>query len=162
MSAIVLPMPLAAPRSRPLPSLSSSGIVGSSRPLPPLPNQPHHVPPPESVASTPRRSRASATLAPSGSTLRGSLGSVLQEPRILTRFLRYVPWHDFQSLALTCSACSNVLHLSKLRNAVLSRFVPGYRYCLHYADLDTVGSIDVQISDLTNFSEYNVQKLYEI
>lgn len=85
--------------------------------------------------------------------MRGSLGSVLQEPRILARFLHYVPWHDFQSLALTCSACSNVLHRPKLRTAVLSRFVPGYRYCLHYADRDTVSSIDVQISDLSNFSE---------
>lgn len=160
MSAIVLPLPVRVvdpPRSRPLPSVSTSGIVGSLKPLPALPNQAHRAPP----KSQPSTSRASLAPAPSGSALtRGSLGSVLQVPRILSRFLRYVPWHDFQSLALTCSACSNVLQHPKLRNAVLSRFVPGYRYCLRHADVGTVSTIDVQFSDLSHFSEYNVQ-LYE-
>jgi hypothetical protein len=86
----------------------------------------------------------------------GSLGSVLQEPRILTRFLRYVRWHDFQSLALTCRTCANVLHHPKLRDAVLSRFVPGYRYCLRHGDADTISSIDVEFSDLNHFSEYRI------
>jgi hypothetical protein len=86
----------------------------------------------------------------------GSLGSVLQEPRILTRLLRYVRWHDFQSLALTCRACSNALHHPKLRNAVLLRFVPGYRYCLRHADPDTISSIDVGFSDLSHFSECSI------
>ena len=162
MSAIVLPLPVVdPPRSRPLPSVSTSGIVGSSRPLPPLPSQALNVLPASPRESRPLASRASLAPAPSGSALiRGSLGSVLQVPRILSRFLRYVPWHDFQSLALTCSACSNVLQHPKLRNAVLSRFVPGYRYCLRHADVDTVSTIDVQFSDLSHFSEYNVQ-LYE-
>jgi hypothetical protein len=86
----------------------------------------------------------------------GSLGSVLQEPRILTSFLRYVRWRDFQSLALTCTTCSNVLHHPKLRDAVLSRFVPGYRYCLRHANADTLSSIDVKFSDLSHFSEYSI------
>ncbi|KAF8501627.1 hypothetical protein F5888DRAFT_1250675 [Russula emetica] len=144
MSTIVLHIPVADPtRSRPL---SSSEIVGSSKPLPSLPPQPNYEP----SGSRPSTSRASLEVPPSVMTP-GSLGSVLQEPRILARFLRYVRWHDFQSLALTCRTCSNVLHHPKLRDAVLSRFVPGYRYCLQHADADTISSIDVEFSDLSHF-----------
>jgi hypothetical protein len=149
MSAIVHPFAVPnPPRSRPLSSISSSTIVGPSKPLPALPIQPHHVP----AGAGPSMSRAS--LAPAPSALRrGSLGSVLQQPRILARFLRFVHWRDFQSLALTCRACCSVLHYPKLRHVVLSRFVPGYRYCLSHADVNTVSSIDVQFSDLIHFSE---------
>lgn len=157
MSTIVLPITISDPtRSRPLSSISTSEKVpGSSKPLPSLPTRSKYVPSGSRPSST---SRASLAVPPSvmrtGRT--GSLGSVLQEPRILTRLLRYVRWRDFQSLALTCSACSNVLHHPKLRNAVLSRFVPGYRYCLRRADADTIGStIDVEFSDLSHFSEYS-------
>lgn len=148
MSAIVLPPPVTdAPRMHPLPSIliSTPEMAGSSVPLLSPPNQLHHAPP-RSGKST---FRTSLAMAPSG-----SLGSVLQGPRILARFLRYLRWHDFQSLALTCRACSDVLHHPKLRDAVLSRFVPGYRYCLRHADVDAVSSIDAQFSDLSHFSEY--------
>ena len=148
MSAIVLPPPVTdAPRMHPLPSIliSTPEMAGSSVPLLSPPNQLHYAPS-RSGKST---SRTSLAMAPSG-----SLGSVLQEPRILARFLRYLRWHDFQSLALTCRACSDVLHHPKLRDAVLSRFVPGYRYCLRHADVDAVSSIDAQFSDLSHFSEY--------
>jgi hypothetical protein len=150
MSAIVLPYPLAdPPRSRPLSSISTPK---TTKPLPPLPVQPHYVP----AGSGPSTSRPSLALAPSAwrPVRRSSICSLLQQPRILACFLRHVHWHDFQSLALTCSACRNVLHHPKLRDAVLSRFVPGYRYCLRHADVNTVSSIDVQFGDLSYFSEY--------
>ena len=150
MSAIVLPPPVAdAPRTHPLPSIliSTPEMAASSVPLHSLPNQPHRVP----QGTGKSKSRTSLAMAPSG-----SLGSVLQEPRILTRILRYLRWHDFQSLALTCRACSDVLHHPKLRDTVLSRFVPGYRYCLRHADVDAVSSIDVEFSDLSHFSEHTI------
>ena len=155
MSTIVLTAPVADPtRSRPISSISTSEIVGTSKPLPSLPTQPNYVP----SASKPSTSRASLAVRPVPRSIMrpGSLGSVLQEPRILVRFLRYVQWHDFQSLALTCRTCSNVLHDPKLRDAVLSRFVPGYRYCLRHADADSISSIDVEFSDFSHFSEYSV------
>ena len=152
MSTIVLTAPVADPtRSRPLSSISTSEIVGSSKPLPSLPHQPNYVP------STSRPSTFRASLPVPRSVMRpGSLGNVLQEPRVLARFLRYVQWHDFQSLAITCRTCSRVLRDPKLRDAVLSRFVPGYRYCLRHADADSISSIDVEFSDLSHFSEYSV------
>jgi len=85
-----------------------------------------------------------------------SLVSVLQEPRILANFLRHVHWDGFQSLALTCTTCSNVLQHPKLRDVVLSAFIPGYRYCLRHADVDTPSSITVQFSHLSRFSEYSI------
>ena len=152
MSTIVLPIPIRDhTRARPLPSIPTSETVGSSRALHSVPPQPNYVP----SASWPSASRASFA-APSSGMRPGSLGSVLQEPRILARLLRYVRWHDFQSLALTCRACSNVLQHPNLRDAVLSHFVPGYRYCLRHADPDAISSsIDVEFSDLSHFSEYS-------
>ncbi len=151
MSTIVLTVPVADPtRSRPLSSISTSGIVRSSKPLPSLPPQPNYVP----SGSRPSTSRVSLAVRRPSVMRSGSLSSVLQEPCILARFLRYVRWRDFQSLAFTCRTCSNVLHHPKLRDAVLSRFVPGYRYCLRHADADTISSIDVEFSDLSHFSKY--------
>ncbi len=142
MSAIVLPIPVTDPTlSRPLSFISTLDRVGSSKSRPSLPPKPYYVP---------------SGSRPSSSVLRPRiLRSVLQQPRILACFLRYVRWHDFRSLALTCRACSNVLHHPKLRDAVLSRFVPGYRYCLRHADINTISGIDVQFNDLSHFSEYS-------
>jgi hypothetical protein len=150
MSTIVLPIHIGDPtRSRSLSSISTSETVGPSKPLPSLPPQPNYVP----SRSRPSTSRASWAV-PSSHMRPGYLGSVLKEPRILACLLRYVRWRDFRSLALTCRACSNVLQHPKLRDAVLSRFVPGYRYCLRHADADTISSsIDVGFSDLSHFSE---------
>lgn len=143
MSTVVLPIPIGDPtRSRSLSSISTTETVRYPRPLPPRPNY-------VSLGSRP-----SSLMRP------GSLGSVLQEPRILARLLCYVRWRDFQSLAITCRACSNVLHHPKLRDAVLSRFIPGYRYCLRHADTNTISSsIDVGFSDLSHFSEYRLSQL---
>ncbi|KAI0300902.1 hypothetical protein BC826DRAFT_1160985, partial [Russula brevipes] len=73
--------------------------------------------------------------------------------RILANFLRYVHWPDFQSLALTCTTCRNVLHHPELRDAVLSAYVPGYQCCRRYADADVVSSkhVDIQFIDLIHF-----------
>ncbi|KAI0001408.1 hypothetical protein BJV74DRAFT_882370 [Russula compacta] len=149
MSAIVLPFPGADPsRSHPLPSIPNPQVVGSSEPLPSLPNQSLYDAP-ESGPSTSRPSLASPSCMSSSTHL--PLSSVLQEPRILVTFLRYVRWRDFQSLFLTCTTCSSVLQHPKLRDAVLSAFVPGYRYCLRHADVDIPRNIDVQLSDLSHF-----------
>ena len=151
MSAIVLPIPVTDPTlSRPLSFISTLDIVGSSKSRPSLPPKPYYVP----SGSRPSTSRLSLSV-PSSVLRPRILRSVLQEPRILACFLRYVRWHDFRSLALTCRACSNVLHHPKLRDAVLSRFVPGYRYCLRHADINTISGLDVQFSDLSHFSEYS-------
>jgi hypothetical protein len=91
-----------------------------------------------------------------------SLVSVFQEPRILNNFLRYVRWHDFRSLALTCIACRNVLQHPNLRNVVLSAFVPGYQYCLRYADLDPSADIDIQLNDLNDFGECDRSRVHDI
>lgn len=90
-----------------------------------------------------------------------SLVSLLQEPRILVHFLRYVPWDDFQSLVLTCAAYSHVLWHPNLRDIVLSAYVPGYSYCLRHTEIHARSSITVQFSDLSQFSEYSTGHLYD-
>lgn len=160
MSAIFLPFPAADPgpsRSHPLPSIPNPQIVGSSEPLPLLPNESLYDAP-EPGLSTSRPSLASPSCMSSSSRL--PLSSVLQEPRVLATFLRYVRWHDFQSLAQTCMTCSSVLQHPKLRVLVLSAFVPGYRYCLRHADVNMLRNIDIHFSDLSHFSEQSIQRLY--
>jgi hypothetical protein len=153
--AVVLPCPVADRRpSRPLPSIPTSQLLGSSKTLPSLPNESHHVPKPKSRPITLRSS--STSLAYTSRMTPISLVSVLQEPRILASFLRYVHWDDFQSLALTCTACTNVLQHPKLRDVVLSAFVPSYWYCLRHADVDSPSNIAVQFSNLSRFSEYSI------
>ena len=154
MSTVVLTCPFAdPPPSRPLPSIPVSQLLGPSKPLPLLPKQARHAAP-KLKPSTLRPSSASLTRMSTMVPI--SLVIVLQQPRILTTFLRYVHWDDFQSLALTCPTCSNVLQHPKLRDVVLSAFVPGYSYCLRHADVGTPTSITLQFSDLDHFSEYSI------
>jgi hypothetical protein len=135
------------------PSIPNS-LAGSSLDIPySLLSDSYDVPYPAS--STRRRTVYSLSSSPSymPASPRLSLVSVFQEQRILANFLRYIKWHDFRSLALTCTACRNVLHHPKLRNVVLSAFVPGFRYCLRHADLDSSEDIGIQFHDLNDFSE---------
>jgi hypothetical protein len=90
------------------------------------------------------------------------LSKALHEPRVLTKFLRYLQWHDFWSLAMTCTSYRNLLHHPTLRDVVLSAFVPGHQYCLRHADLSTAGDIEVRFSDLSYFSACRSLRLYEI
>ena len=154
MPPVVLPCPVAdRPSSRPLPSIPTSQLFAPSKGHPLLQNHYHHA----TSKSGPSTSRSSS--APLAAMYRYTsslvaLDSLLQEPRVLANFLRYVHWDDFHSLALTCTACRNVLERPKLRDVVLSAFVPGYSYCLRHADVDILPSIAIQFSDLGNFSEH--------
>jgi len=159
MSAVVLTCPLAdRPSSRPLPSIPTSQLFASqaSKARPLLQNHYHHATS-KSGPSTSRSSSAPLSGMYRYTSSRVALGSLLQEPRILANFLRYVHWDDFHSLALTCTACINVLERPKLRDVILSAFVPGYSYCLRHADVDILPSIVIQFSDLGNFM--NSQRL---
>ena len=159
MPAIVLsPSVNNAPRSAPLHSIESARLARSSKPLP--------LPPREYLyaATAPRPSTSRPSLPPT-SSVRGSrvsLVSVLQEPRILATFFRYVHWHDFHSLALTCTTCSNVLQHPELRDVVLLAFVPGYRDCLRFADPNALSDINIQLEldDFRDFSEHCIHLLY--
>ena len=153
MPAVVLPYPLANPSSsNPLPSIPMSQLLGSSKPLPLIPTHKHrHAAAPKSRRSKLRFS--STYISPMFTWSPISLVSVLQEPRILANFLRYVHWDDFQSLLLSYAAYSHVLQHPNLRDVALSAYVPGYAHCLRHADPRS--SIAVQFSDLSHFSEYS-------
>ena len=142
------------------PSIPSSLIAGPPRGLPcSLLSGPSLYQVPESGSFTFGTSTPLVSDMPVSTPI--SLVSVLQEPRILTTFLRYIRWHDFRSLALSSAACRNVLQHPELRDAVLSAYVPGYQYCLRYADLDSSADIDVQLHDLNDFSECRRSRLPE-
>ncbi|KAH9960858.1 hypothetical protein BC827DRAFT_1132547 [Russula dissimulans] len=152
MPAIVLPPPFDNPsRSTPLRSIEALRLAGSSKPLPLPPKPSLHAPlgprPSTSRVSLPPSSWRSSSVRVS----RVSLVSVLQEPRILANVLRYTYWHDFHTLALTCTPCSNVLQRPELRDVVLSAFVPGYRDCLRLADPDAPCDINIELDDLNHF-----------
>ncbi|KAI0254944.1 hypothetical protein BJV78DRAFT_1279575 [Lactifluus subvellereus] len=134
------------------PSIPYPRIASSPRGLPcSLLSDPslYNVPDPLAGPSTFGTSSPLCSYPPASTRI--SLVSVLQEPRILANFLRYTLWHDFRSLALTSTACRNVLQHPELRDAVLSAYVPGYQYCLRYADLHPSADIDIQLNDLNDF-----------
>lgn len=159
MPTLVLPCPVANPSSsNPFQSIPMSQLLGSSKPLPLLPTHKRR----HATAPISRPRPSSTYLSPMFTWTPVSLVSVLQEPRILANFLRYVRWDDFQSLVQTCAAYSHVLQHPNLRDVVLSAYVPGYSYCLHHADIDTRRSIAVQFSDLNHFSEYSTGHLHDM
>ena len=134
-----------------------SQLLGSSKPLPlPPTHKPRHAAP----KSRPSKSRSSLSSMFTWTAI--SLVNVLQEPRILTNFLRYVHWNDFQSLVLTCTPYSRVLQHPNLRDIVLSAYVPGYSYCLRHADINARSSIAVQFDDLSHFSEHSTGHLHDM
>ncbi len=164
MSAIVL-SPLDDRRaSRPLPPIPNSHGAGSSKGLPfPLSSAPslnHAFHPGVSTLGSSYAFSSYISYMPVPAPT--PLSRALQEPRVLTHFLRYLQWHDFRSLAMTCTSCRNILQHPKLRDVVLSAFVPGYQYCLRHADLSASGDIEVQFSDLSYFSACRILHLYAI
>ena len=154
MSAIVFPPQGDRRTSRPVTTLTSIPNwhdAGPSKGLPfPLPSPPslyHAAPHPGASALNTSYTFSSFMPAPAA-----TLSRTFQEPRVLTHFLRRLQWHDFWSFTSTCTSFRNMLGHSKLRDAVLSAFVPGYQYCLRHADLSASGDIEVRFSDLNYFS----------
>lgn len=139
MSTIVLPPSLPPLRDR-----------INSRPLPPIPNS-HGAGSSKGVSTLGTPYTFSSFISHMHVPSPTPLSRALQEPRVLINFLRYLQWHDFRSLAVTCTSCRNLLQRRKLRDVVLSAFVPGYQYCLRHADLRAAGDVEVQFRDLNCF-----------
>ncbi|THH12291.1 hypothetical protein EW146_g7755, partial [Bondarzewia mesenterica] len=82
---------------------------------------------------------------------RTTLTHVLRNPRTLSHILRYTSWYDFQSLVRASSEYRHIFFSPELRDIVLAYFVPGYRYCLSYADLRNYREVQVSFRDLELF-----------
>lgn len=72
----------------------------------------------------------------------------LKQPRILARFLQFIPWADFYVLLSTCSDIRHLWDTRDFRDAVLSHFVPGYSYALKHSDLSKCQDLDISLQDL--------------
>ncbi|KAI0062266.1 hypothetical protein BV25DRAFT_665226 [Artomyces pyxidatus] len=95
------------------------------------------------------RFRTFSTFLPARTRL--SLNNLLQKPSILHRFLLYTPWDDFRALAQASKESRNILRHPELKDVVLSRFVPGYSYCLRYADMQSFREVEVGFYHLDLF-----------
>lgn len=125
-------------------------------PLPPLPidvrreRMSRRSLPTPSVSSVAAGKRRAVNIPPEAP--REALRRMLTDPRLLARLLSVLSWQSFHALVSTCRTYRATFSSPKLRNAVLSRFVPGYRLCL--ADREAVEvAVDVSLHDLAIFGE---------
>lgn len=153
--ASVAPAPSSLPARAPPLSFKPIVVRGTQDSLPATPPR---VPPKSArqqekskvVESNHRRTRTASGLwriAP-----RIYLASVLRKPRIIATFLRYTSWEDFRGLARSSSEYRSLLRHTESKDVVLSHFVPGYRYCLHLADIANFRDVDITFRDLELFS----------
>ncbi|KIM40513.1 hypothetical protein M413DRAFT_11417 [Hebeloma cylindrosporum] len=77
-----------------------------------------------------------------------SLLSTLQIPSILAAFISHLDWVEVHPLFTTCKTFREIFRESALRDVVLSRYVPGYRYCLRGRDMNHYQDVQVSIHDL--------------
>lgn len=82
-------------------------------------------------------------------------GRFLKDPKILAHFLRASSWRDFQALSSSCREFRYLIHTPECRDAILSHYVPGYRYVLDVADIvpQQELAIDIEFHDLALLSE---------
>lgn len=75
--------------------------------------------------------------------------AVLHSPRTLAAFVAFVAWPDLHSLLSTCSSLRTALfaHMPT-RDVVLSRFVPGFSFCLAHRDMQFFQDVPITVHDL--------------
>jgi hypothetical protein len=82
--------------------------------------------------------------------------SLLTEPSLLTKFLPFLHWQDFLAVCQSCRTCRDLFEDTRLKDAILTRYVEGYGYCLRNADpslRDVTKELKVTVHDLDSFRE---------
>ncbi|KAI0035400.1 hypothetical protein K488DRAFT_83107 [Vararia minispora EC-137] len=111
---------------------------------------PAHRPPPSAYPpSRSSRFRPVSVFLPAQSRL--SLPSILQTPGVLRRILPFLHWSEFHSISLSSKECLNLVKDPELKDVILSRFVPGYRYCLAQSDTASYREVPLRFKDLDLF-----------
>lgn len=140
-------------------SLPSSPVSSSrrDRPLPPPPvvaPRPRRPPNPQVIPellSTVAAGKRKAHSVPS-TIPRDAVCQMLGTPTILARLISHMPWSSFHALISTCREHRRIFYKPQLRDAILERYVPGYRLCLGTRDVAEF-AIDIATEDLAVFRE---------
>lgn len=77
-----------------------------------------------------------------------TLLTTLQIPSILAAYASKLDWLDAYPLFITCKTTYNLLQDDQLRNALLSRYVPGYAEALRGHHLNHTQRMTITIYDL--------------
>ncbi|KAI0690157.1 hypothetical protein BC835DRAFT_1281482 [Cytidiella melzeri] len=101
--------------------------------------------PRSAIAAGKRRAVPSAHMSP-----QAALQRMLENPRLLVSLLSLLSWPTFHALASACKAFRCVLAAPMAHDAILSRFVPGYRLCLGGRP-SNVPCMEVSLQDLADF-----------
>ncbi|KAF9048441.1 hypothetical protein BJ165DRAFT_1525897 [Panaeolus papilionaceus] len=81
-------------------------------------------------------------------TTNSSLTVAIQDPNILSALVAHLDWIDCYPLLITCKALRDLFRHTALRDAVLSRFVPGYAYALRSRGSNQLHNVQLSIRDL--------------
>ena len=79
--------------------------------------------------------------------------AALSIPRIFAITLHLIQWPDIHALLISCSAARSLFRSPDIRDLILSRFVPGYQFCILHGDQRREHDVYVSIHDLDLFCE---------
>lgn len=146
------------------PSLTNSGSSSSdSLVTPPSPHRPVPIPRKihtPSFRQKPKGGRLTKTNSIaeqrplSTYSPRRSLQTILQKSGVFVNLLHYLSPDEFRAITSTCQEFRQLFRYPVLKDAALSRFVPGYRACLHHRDPQQFVDVAVTARDLHLFRKY--------
>lgn len=73
---------------------------------------------------------------------------ILKYPQILAHVLTALEWHDFWALSCSARAYRHLPLSQELKDVILARFVPGYRYCLRNRHLERCQDVEITMHDV--------------
>lgn len=69
-------------------------------------------------------------------------------PQALASLLENLPWVDFHALTCTSRDFRNILRNTEVKDVVLARYVPGYRWCVENCDMQNFRDVSTTITQL--------------
>ncbi|KAI0783652.1 hypothetical protein C8Q75DRAFT_429736 [Abortiporus biennis] len=130
-------------RERPLPTPPSSFNL---EPSPSSASSRAYSPPKYKASSQPlRRTRTHSSYLPSYINVR----RILEQPRILATLISHLPWAAFHSLSSVCRDLRLLVTHPDYKDAILSEYVPGYRWALYNREAEQCRDVEIDMHDLS-------------
>ena len=101
---------------------------------------------------TQRRSRTLSTFTLTLASGPCSFVSLLKDHCVLSNCLSFLHWTDFQTLTRTCRDLRYLMRDLQLRDTILAKFVPGFKYALENRETHRFRDVPVTLHHLELFS----------
>lgn len=78
----------------------------------------------------------------------------LKDSRVLSVCLSYIPWADFHILTRTCRDLRHLMRNPRLREVILGKYVPGFKYALENREMERFREVPVTLHHLELLSAF--------